>query len=345
MSGGPNPLRAAQLMPAEWEHHDATWIAWPKDPLTFPPEILGAVEGVYVKMACALAVGERVNVLVDDELMERRVSGMVGAIPNITYHRIRTADVWMRDYGPIFVRGADGLTAVKWRFNAWGDKYDELKADNFAGLEVARRVGCPILEPNLVLEGGSIDTNGRGTCLTTEQCLLNKNRNPDRTKGEIEIALRRYLGFTNLVWLKEGIVGDDTDGHIDDIARFIDQRTVVCMVEHDTTDENFRALQENRVLLERATDEEGRSLRVVPIEMPKKKVGGGERLPASYANFFIGNSAVLVPIFDDVNDGAAVSILRSAFPGKEVVGINCEALVYGFGGIHCVTQQQPSATA
>jgi agmatine deiminase len=234
---------------------------------------------------------------------------------------------------------------VKWRFNAWGDKYDELKADNFVGLEVARRVGCPILEPNLVLEGGSIDTNGRGTCLTTEQCLLNKNRNPDRTMGEIEATLRRYLGFTNLVWLKEGIVGDDTDGHIDDIARFIDQRTVVCMVEHDPTDENFHALGENRALLERATDEEGRPLRVVPIEMPKKKVGGNERLPASYANFFIGNSAVLVPIFDDVNDDAAVSILKSAFPGKEIVGINCEALVYGFGGIHCVTQQQPSAIA
>jgi agmatine deiminase len=345
MSEGPNPLREGQLMPAEWEHHDATWIAWPKDPLTFPPEIIGAVEGVYVKMARTLAVGERVDILVDDELMERRVSEMVGDIPNIVYHRIRTADIWMRDYGPIFVRGPSGLTAVKWRFNAWGDKYDELKADNFVGLEVARRVGCPILEPNLVLEGGSIDTNGRGTCLTTEQCLLNKNRNPDRTMGEIEATLRRYLGFTNLVWLKEGIVGDDTDGHIDDIARFIDQRTVVCMVEHDPTDENFHALGENRALLERATDEEGRPLRVVPIEMPKKKVGGNERLPASYANFFIGNSAVLVPIFDDVNDDAAVSILKSAFPGKEIVGINCEALVYGFGGIHCVTQQQPSAIA
>jgi len=332
-------------MPAEWDRHDATWISWPKDPLTFPPEILGAVEGIYVKMARTLARGERVEILVDDEPMERRVYEMVGYSPNIVYHRIKTADVWMRDYGPIFVRGQGGMSAVKWRFNAWGDKYDELKADDFSGLEVARTVGCPILEPGLVLEGGSIDTNGRGTCLTTEQCLLNKNRNPSLTKGQIEEALRSYLGFSNLVWLKEGIVGDDTDGHIDDIARFVDERTVVCMVEHDPADENFHSLQNNLALLGEARDVEGRPLRVMPIEMPKKKVGGEERLPASYANFYIGNSAVLLPTFDDVKDGAAISTLKSAFPGREVVGINCEALVYGFGGIHCVTQQQPSPHA
>jgi agmatine deiminase len=342
MRRGPNPLQGRYLMPAEWDSHDATWIAWPKDPLTFPPEILGAVESIYVKMAGALARGEQVNILVDDDVMRRRVSGMIGEVPTIAYHVIRTADVWMRDYGPIFVRDAGGLTAVKWRFNAWGDKYDELKADNFAGLEVARRAGWLILEPNMVLEGGSIDTNGLGTCLTTEQCLLNKNRNPNLSRGEIEEALRGYLGFTNIIWLKEGIVGDDTDGHVDDIARFVDQRTVVCMVEHDPSDANSRALQKNFELLEDARDEHGRSLRVVPIEMPKKKVGGDERLPASYANFYIGNSAVLVPIFDDVNDRAALSRLKTAFPGREVIGINCEALVYGFGGIHCVTQQQPT---
>jgi agmatine deiminase len=333
-------------MPAEWERHDGTWIAWPKDPVTFPPEILGAVEEAYVKMVVALAKGELVNILVDDDAMQNRVSGMVGGAPHVIYHQIKTVDVWMRDYGPIFVRvgrGAD-LAAVKWTFNAWGDKYDELKADNLAGLEVARKAGYPIVEPDLILEGGSIDTNGRGTCLTTEQCLLNKNRNPDRSKSEIESALRDYLGFTNIIWLKEGIVGDDTDGHIDDIARFVDERTVVCMVEHDPADANFLALQQNFELLNEARDEQGRPLRVVPIEMPRKKVGGEERLPASYANFLIGNSVVLVPTFDDVNDGAALSKIRSAFPGREVVGINCEALVYGFGGIHCVTQQQPSAS-
>jgi agmatine deiminase len=345
MSRGPNPHRGRYLMPAEWDSHDATWIAWPKDPLTFPPEILGAVESIYVKMAGALARGERVNILVDDDIMRRRVSGMIGEVPNVAFHMIRTADVWMRDYGPIFVRDAGGLAAVKWRFNAWGDKYDELKADNFAGLEVAQKAGWQILEPDMVLEGGSLDTNGLGTCLTTEQCLLNKNRNPNLSKDEIEAALRGYLGFTNIIWLKEGIVGDDTDGHVDDIARFVDQRTVVCMVEHDPSDANSRALQKNFELLEDAKDEQERPLRVVPVEMPKKKVGGDERLPASYANFYIGNSAVLVPIFDDVNDRAALSRLKTAFPGREVIGINCEALVYGFGGIHCVTQQQPTPGA
>lgn len=330
-------------MPAEWEPHDATWLSWPKDPLTFPPEILGNVEKVYVKMARTLARGESVKILVDGEVALRRVAKMVGDVPNVSYLKIKTADVWMRDYGPIFVRGPDGLVAVKWIFNAWGNKYDELKPDNLAGLEVARRAGYGIVEPGIVLEGGSIDTNGRGTCLTTEQCLLNRNRNPQLSKSEIEAKLKEYMGFDNVVWLGEGIVGDDTDGHVDDIARFVGSRSVVCMVEDDPGDANFGALQKNLELLKRSKDEEGRPLDIVTISMPKKKVGGEERLPASYANFYVGNAAVLVPTFDDVNDVAALSKLKAAFPGREVVGINCEALVYGFGGIHCVTQQQPRA--
>ena len=329
-------------MPAEWEHHDATWLAWPKDPLTFPPEILGTVEDTYGKMARALAKGENVNILVDDQTSKKRASGIVGDAPNVAYHLIKTADVWMRDYGPIFARAPGGMRAVKWRFNAWGDKYDELKADDQVGLKVARLSGYNVVEPGIILEGGSIDTNGLGTCLTTEQCLLNKNRNPRMTRKDIESALLKYLGFTNVVWLKEGIVGDDTDGHVDDLARFVDARTVVCMVEDDPADENFKALRKNLELLNRARDQEGRPLKVIPISMPEKKVGGSERLPASYANFYIGNSAVLVPIFDDVNDKAALSRIGAAFPTREVVGLNCEALVYGFGGIHCVTQQQPS---
>ncbi len=332
-------------MPAEWERHDATWLAWPKDPLTFPPEILGAVEQAYVKMVRALAKGERVNVLVDDASSQRRISLMLGEAGNVVYHTIRTADVWMRDYGPIFVRDGTGLTATKWVFNAWGDKYDELKADNISGLEVARRSGYPVIEPGMVLEGGSIDTNGQGTCITTEQCLLNTNRNPQLSKEEIEGTLRRFLGFSNVIWLKDGIAGDDTDGHVDDLARFVDRRTVVCMVEADSGDDNFLALKTNMELLRQARDERGRPLTVVPVAMPEKKVGGDGRLPASYANFFIGNSAVIVPVFDDVNDRAALATIGEAFPGREVVGVNCEALVYGFGGIHCVTQQQPSPKA
>jgi agmatine deiminase len=342
------PLPPTYQMPSEWERHDGTWLAWPKDPLTFPEDIIGRVEETYGKMMAALSLGERVNLLVDDEAMERRVSGLFGRNGNISYYRIRTADVWMRDYGPIFVRKADGrLAATKWIFNAWGNKYEELKADNLAGMEVARAAGVEILEPGIVLEGGSIDTNGRGTCLTTEECLLNRNRNPQLTKEQIEGYLTRFLGFTNFVWLGEGIVGDDTDGHIDDIARFVGRRMVVCMVEDDPSDENYEPLKRNLALLKGAKDEEGRGLDVVPVSMPRKKVGGEgeERLPASYANFVIGNSVVLVPTFDDVNDGPALKKIAGAFPGRKVVGIDCEALVYGFGGIHCVTQQQPSATA
>lgn len=337
------PASPRYRMPAEWERHDSTWVAWPKDPLTFPEDVIGRVEEVYEKMVSALSSGERVNVLVDDDKMERRVSSLIGPSTRVRYHRIRTADVWTRDYGPIFVRQRDGKSAAtKWVFNAWGNKYEELLRDNDAGIAIARAAGTAVVETGMVLEGGSIDSNGLGTCLTTEQCLLNPNRNPGMSKQQIERKLERYLGFTNLVWLKQGIAGDDTDGHIDDIARFVGEGKVICMVEDDPSDENYGPLRGDLELLEAARDERGRELDVIPVSMPRRKVGGRERLPASYANFFVGNSSVLVPTFDDANDDPALSTIASAFPGRKVVGIDCRALVYGFGSIHCVTQQQPS---
>jgi agmatine deiminase len=333
-------------MPAEWERHDATWLAWPKDPLTFPSRIIEPVRGVYARLVKSLATGEMVNLLVDDLDTQRRVSSLIGSRGRVAYHRIKSADVWIRDYGPIFVREeGNGLVATKWTFNAWGNKYDELKPDNKSGREIAEETGLEIIEPKFVLEGGSIDTNGMGSCITTEQCLLNQNRNPLYKKNEIEDVLRRYLGFTNIVWLDRGIAGDDTDGHVDDVARFVDERTLVCMVEEDERDENHAPLSENLKILRSAKDERGRKLRVIPISMPKKRVGGDERLPASYANFYIGNAVVLVPTFDDINDAAALRTIAGVFPSRKVIGINCEALVYGFGGIHCVTQQQPSSVA
>ena len=342
MTGDRAPKGRSYLMPAEWERHDATWLAWPKDPLTFPPGIIEPVERIYVKMIRSLARGETVHILVDDPDTQGRASSLVGNGVGIVYHQIKTADVWMRDYGPIFVRDKEGgLVASKWTFNAWGNKYDELKPDDRAGLEVAEATGLPIVEPGFVLEGGSIDTNGRGTCITTEQCLLNKNRNPSYGREGIEGVLETYLGFTNVVWLGTGIAGDDTDGHIDDLARFVGESTVVCMVADDRRDENYAPLSENMKRLISARDERGGKLKVIPVSMPRKTVGGDERLPASYANFYIGNSVVLVPTFDDVNDGAALAKIAEAFPEKEIVGVNCEALVYGFGAMHCVTQQQP----
>jgi len=336
------PRDQGYSMPAEWERHDATWLVWPKDPLTFPPQIIDRVEEIYVKMISSLAGGERVDLLVDDLPTESRVRRLLGSTANVAFHRIRTADVWIRDYGPIFIRNS-GVAATKWRFNSWGNRYEELLPDDAAGLEVARSTGLRIYEPGIVLEGGSVDVNGRGSILLTEQCLLNGNRNPEKSRKQIEGCLRDYLGAHNPVWLKRGIMGDDTDGHVDDLARFTSERTVLCMTEPDELDPNHEPLANNLRALEGAKDQEGDELEIVKLPMPKKKVGGADRLPASYANFYVGNSAVLVPVFDDANDSGALSTISGLFPNRSIVAINCEALVYGFGGIHCVTQQQPSA--
>ncbi len=347
---GETPFRLGFSMPAEWEAHESTWLSWPKNPLTFPPEIVSRVELAYVEMIEALARGERVDLLVDDERAEDRVMSMLSSSKNVAFHRIRSADVWMRDYGPIFVvrRSAAGrrvgVAATKWEFNAWGRKYDDLLADNATGMEVARSTGLRVFETGVVLEGGSIDVNGRGAMLTTEQCLLNRNRNPSLGKAEIERLLHAYLGAVRVAWLKRGVAGDDTDGHVDDIARFVDESTVVCMAERDPGDVNHAALKQNRALLSSFRDEEGRSLEVVPIPMPRAVGSDDGRLPASYANFYVGNSALLVPAFGDARrDGAALDTLSGYFKGRKAVPIDCRELVYGFGGIHCVTQQQPAA--
>ncbi len=327
-------------MPAEWEKHDATWLVWPKDPTTFPPNIIGSVEGAYVRMIRALAKGERVCVLVDDEETEVRVSSMLGIKTNIFFRTIKTCDVWIRDYGPIFVKNSD-VAATKWIFNAWGEKYEELMADNESGKRVAESTGFRIFEPDMILEGGSIDVNGFGTCLTTKQCLLNNNRNPKMTQSKIAENLKQNLGITNLIWLESGIAGDDTDGHIDDVARFVNKNTIVCMIEEDYDDVNYGALEKNRDLLLEARDQDGMEFNVVPIKMPKRIDVEDGRLPASYANFYIGNTTILVPIFSDPNDEKALAVLQDLFPDREVIGIDCKSLVYGLGAIHCVTQQQP----
>jgi agmatine deiminase len=341
---GDAPFELGLSMPAEWAKHESTWLSWPKNPLTFPPEIVSKVEAAYVEMIEALARGERVDLLVDDERTEDRVRSMLSS-KGVTFRRIKSADVWIRDYGPIFVKGGRGraVAATKWEFNAWGRKYDDLLPDNATGLEVARSTGLRVFETGMVLEGGSIDVNGRGTLLTTEQCLLNKNRNPKLGKAQLEGLLHDYLGAESVVWMGAGVAGDDTDGHVDDIARFVNEDTVVCMIEPDHGDANYSALKRDNALLSRYRDDEGRRLEVAPIAMPRQVEADGERLPASYANFYIGNSAVLVPVFGDPKrDGAALDTLSDFFPGRKMVPVDCRELVYGFGGIHCVSQQQPA---
>lgn len=233
---------------------------------------------------------------------------------------------------------------VDWIFNSWGKKYGPWGLDDVVPQRVAEVLRLPVFEPGMVLEGGSIDVNGLGTLLTTTQCLLNKNRNAGLTKKEIEGHLTEYLGATNILWLGEGIVGDDTDGHIDDIARFVGPRTVVAAVEEDPTDENYKPLRENLKLLKGMKDQEGRPLEIVPLPMPGPLFYQNQRLPASYANFYIGNGVVLAPLFDHPNDEKALAVLKKIFPTRRIVGINATDLVWGLGAFHCVTQQQPSGS-
>jgi agmatine deiminase len=347
---GQTPAEAGYAMPAEWAKHDATWLSWPKNPLTFPDEHREKVEAVYAQMVKALSGGEVVRILVDDqELQDRaeRVLQRTGPTwAHVKFIKIKSADVWVRDYGPTYLLSKDAKrkAATKWKFNAWGGKYDDLMYDDRTGGEMVAWSKVRTFLPGIVMEGGSIDVNGYGTVLTTEQCLLNKNRNPDLTKEDLESYLEHFIGAPHTIWLKSGIDGDDTDGHVDDFARFVGPRTVLCAWSESNVGQNQSVLETNLRILESAHDESGNSLEVLKLPMPKPiELPEEERfLPASYANFYIGNKAVLLPVFGDENDRAAQELIGSFFPGREIVPIMAADLVYGYGGFHCVTQQDPA---
>jgi agmatine deiminase len=346
---GKTPRELGFFMPAEWNPHSATWLTWPKDPVTWP-ERVPQVQQIYVEMIAALTPHETVNLLVDDQETENEVKHrcQFDSAGNITFHQIETVDSWIRDYGPNFlIDGKGNLAFNDWRFNAWGDKYEDLKRDDQIPAILATKLDIPYFEPGIVMEGGSIEVNGTGCVLTTEQCLLNKNRNPHLTQSEIEQYLKDYLAVEKVLWLGEGIVGDDTDGHIDDIARFVGSNVIVCAVEEDPLDANYELLQDNLKRLRLMTDANGAPFEIVSLPMPGI-VGGTstdtrnlDRLPASYANFLIANKVVLAPVFGHTNDNHAVEILQRIFTTRRVVPINCEPLVWGMGTIHCVSQQQP----
>jgi agmatine deiminase len=340
------PRSLGYYMPAEWERHDATWLSWPKNPLTFPPDVLDEVEGIFARMASALSDGELVKILVNDHASEERayqITAKAGAnMSNVRLLRIKSADVWIRDYGPTFLlhRESGKKAAVKWDFNAWGGKYDDLLYDNVTGQNVVESSGVRYFRPGIVMEGGSIDVNGEGLVLTTEQCLLNKNRNPHLGRREIEGYLSEFISAPDVIWLSSGIEGDDTDGHIDDFARFSSKKTVLCA--HSDRGENAPVLRQNWELLEKSRDRFGLELQRLPMPEPLYLEEEERNLPASYANFYIGNKVVLLPVFDDDQDDAAIEIMASHFPGREIVPIVANELVYGYGGIHCVTQQEPA---
>ena len=342
-----SPARRGYAMPAEWSPHQATWISWPHKRESWPGKF-EPVEPVMVRFAAAVTAHELLRINVLDAAHEKHVGQLLEghADPaNVRFHRFPTNDAWCRDHGAIFVTrdgagGPEGL-ALDFRFNAWGGKYPPFDLDDAIPPRMAGALGVPCESIDMVLEGGSIEVNGAGALMTTEQCLLHPNRNPAMTRDDIEARLRDNLGIEQIIWLGDGIVGDDTDGHVDDLTRFVAEDVVVTVVERDRKDENYDALAENRERLDAVRLAGGRPLTVHEMQMPGPVVFEGDRLPASYANFYIGNRCVVMPAFNDPADEAARRVLAACFPGRDVVAIDCTDLVLGLGTFHCLTQQVP----
>jgi len=343
-------------MPAEWEPHEATWLAWPHERTDWPGKF-APIPWVYADIVRLLSRVERVRILVlhrDEERQARRILEKAAVdLTAVEFFVAPTNRGWIRDFGPIFVKKRSAaqkggsLALTNWRFNAWA-KYDDWQRDNAATRRLIPRLKLPVWDPQyqgllVVLEGGSIDVNGRGTLLTTEECMLSpvQARNPGLGRADLENIFRDYLGATNVLWLGNGIAGDDTHGHVDDLARFVDPGTIVTVVESDTSDANYEPLQENLRRLREMKDQDGKPLRIETLPMPEPVDFDGQRLPASYANFYIANGLVLVPTFNDAHDRLALETLDRLFPARKVVGIACRDLVLGLGTLHCMTQQQP----
>src|ERR1043166_3117165 len=331
--GSQTPTALGYRMPAEWEPHTATWLSWPRREGISFPESFDHVLPALRAMVEALIESEQVCINVSNGAHESEARSALSGLPmeRITFYRVATNEPWCRDHGPIFLtRDRDPrLAVVDWGYNAWGNKYPPFDLDEVVPTRLAEILKLPVFYPHMILEGGSIDVNGTGALLTSESCLLNKNRNPNLSRDDIEQRLRAYLGVSEILWLGDGIAGDDTDGHIEDPTRFVSRRTVVTGVQ-----ENLARLREMKI--------DGRKLDILTLPMPKKIVREGLRLPASYANFYIANTRVLVPIFADPNDEIALSILRECFPDRRLIGIDCRELIWGLGTFHCLTQQQPA---
>jgi len=344
VSGERHPFR----MPAEWEAHRGTWLSWPHKEASWPGGF-GPIPGIFAEIVRHLSPHEEVHINVGDAALEDSARAALGAagVPtdNVFFHPHPTNDAWCRDHGPIFVQRKTGERPeeliLDWGYNAWGNKYPPFDLDDVVPTRIGAELGIPVISPGMVLEGGSIDLNGAGTLLTTEQCLLNPNRNPGLSRDQIEASLRAHLGVSNILWLGEGIEGDDTDGHIDDLTRFVDPVTVVTVVEDDRRDANYRPLRDNLERLQGMTDQDGTPLTVVELPMPPALYREGQRLPASYANFYIANRVVLLPGFEPERDERARAVLQGLFPARKVIVIDCTDLVWGLGAIHCVTQQWP----
>ena len=343
------PKELGYRMPGEWEPHAGTWLTWPRPEGISFPDKYDTVPPVYAELIKHLVQVEDVNINVWNKEKEDWVRGLLRKektpLERVHFHHFPAYEPWCRDHGPIFlVRESNKQherAVVDWAYNAWGGKYPPFDLDDAVPQHVAKLRQLPLFSPGIVMEGGSLEVNGHGTVLTTTACLLNPNRNPHLTKAEIEKYLCDYLGVSQVLWLGDGIAGDDTDGHIDDLTRFINPTTLVTVVEDDPSDVNYAILQENLQLLQHFKNLGGKPFRVVTLPMPGVIEFDGQRLPASYANFYIANKIVLVPTYRHKNDQVALDILQKEFPDRRVIGVDSTELIWGLGSFHCITQQEP----
>ncbi len=347
-----NFVNSKYLLPAEWEPHQAIWLAWPHDTITFPTS-LNKVRTDVVKIISAIHQSEQVELLVLDDAMQKQASDKLQIagidLSKITFRQTDYMDGWMRDCSGLTVKDETGKPSlINFIFNIWGNKFPDLEIDKQIAEKVSTWVGISKIDLPIVLEGGAIDVNGSGVLLTTEQCLLNINRNPGKTKEELEKYFAEYLGVKKTIWLKKGLFNDHTDGHIDDIARFASANTILCAFEENPEDENYQSLKDNFEQLSKETDAFGKPFQIIKLPMPhfsyEVEAAGthSKKAPASYTNFYIGNTVVLVPVYNDPSDTKALEIIQKCFPNKKVVGIECRDLLYGGGAVHCLTMQQPA---
>jgi agmatine deiminase len=347
-TGAATPAELGYYFPAEFDPQESMWLSWPHKEESWPGKI-DTIYAPYSLFIKEVSKGQKVNINVANEAMKNFALGHLEKagvnLAQIRFHYFPTNDAWCRDHGPAFIinpKAEQKKALVKWEYNAWGEKYPPHDLDNQIPIKIAAELGIPCFRPGIVMEGGSVEFNGKGTLLTSEACLLNENRNPHLNQAQIEKFLCDYYGVNHILWVGDGIVGDDTDGHIDDITRFVNSDTVVTVVEENKSDENYHLLQENLDRLKKMRLEDGKQLNIVELPMPSPVIYDDQRLPASYANFYIANESVIVPTFRDKNDQKALDILTNCFPNRRVVGIDSTDIIWGLGSFHCLSQQEPA---
>ncbi len=342
------PKQLNYRFPAEWEKHRATWLSWPHKEESWPGKI-ESIYPIYAQFIKALTEGELVCININNEQIKAKAVQHLEKknvdLRKVFFYIHPTNDAWCRDHGPSFLinpSAENKKVIIDWNYNAWGNKYPPYDLDDVIPTLIGNEFNIPVFNPGIVMEGGSVEFNGKGTLLTSKACLLNPNRNSHLNQSQIEKYLRDYYCIDNILWVNDGIVGDDTDGHIDDITRFVNQDTVVTVVEQNKNDENYFILRENIELLEKMNIENGKQLNIIELPMPSPVIYEGQRLPASYANFYIGNAAVVVPTFRDKNDDKALNILQKCFPDRKVIGLDSTDIIWGLGSFHCLSQQEPA---